>query len=128
MTEYDYKRSTAEERARHAAACTWEEWHAYVCDISEAPSWITGNDTGLCCHSHGLILVDERAPEFPAEYEFACIGAITCNPMVDEHGRECERVNDEARAEFYFALAAEQYAAAVDALVDDVLKSNGWER
>lgn len=36
-----------------------------------------------------------------AEYEFRCIGSITCDLLDDRHGRECERVNQEAREEFY---------------------------
>lgn len=58
----------------------------------------------------------ESLPEFEEEYEYECTGSITCEPILDQHGRECERVNDEARAEFYTALAAQQYAEAIAAL------------
>lgn len=40
-------------------------------------------------------------------YAWQCFGTITCDPLVDEHGRECERLNDEARTEFYVELVAE---------------------
>jgi hypothetical protein len=37
----------------------WEEWHAYVCDLSDAPEWVTGDMSGLCCHTCQLIIVDD---------------------------------------------------------------------
>jgi hypothetical protein len=55
------------------------------------------------------------------EYTYRCVQSPTCDAGEDTHGRECERVNDEARADFYFALAAEAYAVKVDKLVQDVL-------
>lgn len=55
-------------------------------------------------------------PEFEESYAYACTGSITCEPILDQHGRECERVNDEARVEFYTDLAAAQYAEAIAAL------------
>lgn len=63
------------------------------------------------------------------EYEYRCIGSITCDPMLDEHGRACERVNDEARAEFYehiarvstYRAAADLYADAVETMIDEAL-------
>lgn len=49
--------------------------------------------------------LDEPRVEFSLTietgYEYSCSDSITCEPMVDEHGRECERMNDEARGEFY---------------------------
>ena len=54
-------------------------------------------------------------------YEYRCVGAPTCNTAEDTHGHECEAVNDMARSDFYFALAAEQYAERVDELVRERL-------
>lgn len=38
--------------AHHA----WEEWHAYL--SSEYPEWVSANDTGVCCHTCRLVIVD----------------------------------------------------------------------
>lgn len=42
----------------------------------------------------------DMLPEAPT-YEWHCFGTITCDPLLDAHGRECERMNDEARSEFW---------------------------
>lgn len=36
---------------------TWEEWNAYVNDLTDAPEWVDGNDSGLCCHDCQTIVV-----------------------------------------------------------------------
>lgn len=58
-----------------------------------------------------LVETDEEVPvevDGP-EYEYACIGSIVCEPLVDDHGRECERVNQEARVDFYDEVAASRF-------------------
>lgn len=50
------------------------------------------------------------------EYTYRCVQSPTCDASEDTHGRECERVNDEARAEFYLALASEGVVSAVEEL------------
>ena len=47
------------------------------------------------------------------EYEWRCFGTIVCEPLGDVHGRECDRLNDEAREEFYADLAAEDVAHVI---------------
>lgn len=119
---YTYRQATKPSEALEHADHTVEEWHAYVCDTSEAPSWATGNASGLCCHTCEVVLVevDDRgvaiAPVEVAdgpEYEFACLGTITCEPLLDRHGRECERANDEARADFYVDAYAAPFARSI---------------
>lgn len=60
-----------------------------------------------------LVEVDEEVPvevDGP-EYEYACIGSIVCEPLLDLHGVECERVNQEARVDFYEEVAASRFGA-----------------
>jgi hypothetical protein len=57
-TMYSYvKRSETVSPVDHADHI-WEEWHAYVCDISDAPSFVDGNSTGVCCHTCQTIVID----------------------------------------------------------------------
>jgi hypothetical protein len=55
-----YSYSRTESVIAHAAH-TWEEWHAYLSDTSDAPEWAQGNARGLCCHSCQLVIVDVDA-------------------------------------------------------------------
>jgi hypothetical protein len=36
----------------------YETWHAYVCDISDAPDGVDGNSSGICCHDCQIIIVE----------------------------------------------------------------------
>lgn len=38
-----------------------EEWHAYLCDLSDDPEWVTGDTSGWCCHDCQLIIVESFA-------------------------------------------------------------------
>ena len=35
-----------------------EEWRGYVNDLSDAPEYVNGNSSGLCCHDCQLIIVE----------------------------------------------------------------------
>ncbi len=66
---------------------------------------------GLCpCEEAALDLARE---EVDVEYVWKCFGTITCEPILDQHGRECDHMNDEARSEFYLDLAARALSDAV---------------
>lgn len=51
------------------------------------------------------------------QYDYECTGSLTCEPVLDQHGRECERVNDEARAEFYRDRALVALGEVLDRLL-----------
>lgn len=51
------------------------------------------------------------------QYEWRCFGTITCEPMLDQHGRECEKMNDEARHEFYAMVCGSEVAELVEGLL-----------
>lgn len=36
----------------------WEEWHAYVNDLTDAPDFVTGDSAGICCHTCQLVIID----------------------------------------------------------------------
>lgn len=55
-------------------------------------------------------------------YEWSCFHTITCDPLADQHGRECDRLNDEARAEFYADLVAEDIGNLVAWHVSEALR------
>lgn len=53
----DYRFTTsADARAIDHADHNYEEWHAYL--AADAPEWVTGNATGVCCHDCRLIIVE----------------------------------------------------------------------
>jgi hypothetical protein len=54
------------------------------------------------------------------DYRYLCIWGLGCAAN-DTHGHACERANDEARAVHYAAIAAEQYADAIEALISERL-------
>jgi hypothetical protein len=54
-----------------------------------------------------------RVEEEPADYEWRCFDTLTCEPFLDQHGRECDRLNDEARADHYADLVADDIAYLV---------------
>jgi len=60
-------------------------------------------------------LADESEPETTdePEYEWRCFGTVMCDSMFDQHGRECERLNDEARAEFYAEVVRDEIRRAL---------------
>lgn len=42
----------------------WEEWHAYLAD--ELPEQFDREDSGLCCHTCHLVIVDQPTTDHPA--------------------------------------------------------------
>ncbi len=54
---YVYVKSTESPIVEHAAHNV-EEWRAYVCDLSDAPEYVNGDSSGLCCHDCQTIIVD----------------------------------------------------------------------
>lgn len=66
MTAYRYTHRRAERMIDHADH-TWEEWHAYVCDLTDAPEWVTGDSTGLCCHTCELVIVDQAPTDLSVD-------------------------------------------------------------
>jgi hypothetical protein len=102
-----------------ALACTcyvgreWAEVHHPSCPARHGEGMCLGCGTAV---EGGAVDLDETDEEVPVEddgpeYEYACIGSIVCEPLVDSHGRECERVNQEARVDFYEEVAASRFGA-----------------
>lgn len=56
---YSYARASEERISAHAEHNA-EGWHAYVNDLTDAPSYVDGNSTGICCHDCRLIIVDSE--------------------------------------------------------------------
>lgn len=54
---YSYTTS-ADARAVDHAEHNRESWHAYVNDLSGAPSWVDATATGVCCHDCQLVIVE----------------------------------------------------------------------
>lgn len=52
---YFVKRNSITIPADHAEHA-WEEWHAYL--SSDHPEWVNADDTGVCCHTCGVVIVD----------------------------------------------------------------------
>jgi hypothetical protein len=76
---YGYTTSRQNPAVNHADHNV-EEWRAYVNDISEAPAYVNGDSSGLCCHDCELIIVDYAGP-------FCDCGAPVDigGPLEDEH-------------------------------------------
>lgn len=47
------------------------------------------------------------------EYVYECMEFVTCDAASDTHGLDCERINDQQRADFYMSHAAEVFAPMV---------------
>lgn len=52
------------------------------------------------CQPDAYCQPDDDLDDAP-EYEWRCFGTIVCDPLTDQHGQECDRINQEAREEFY---------------------------
>lgn len=98
----------------HHPSCPHRGWdQAYIDEMGDMFSRCICPDFGW--RTADLDETDEEVPvevDGPA-YEYACTGSIVCDPLADpladSHGRECERVNQEARVEFYEDLAASRF-------------------
>lgn len=55
---YVYRIPTTSDESILHADHIWEEWHAYVNDITDAPEGVNGDSTGICCHTCQTIVVD----------------------------------------------------------------------
>jgi hypothetical protein len=56
MYTYDTTSSNMIPHAKH----DWEEWHAYLVDCN-LPENISGDATGICCHTCFLVVLDVSA-------------------------------------------------------------------
>lgn len=100
-----YRYTTSEQsRTVDHAGHIWEEWRAYVCDTTDAPSYVTGASSGLCCHTCELIIVDVTPDEL-AEWERSLIG----DPDPCAAVREAENREQWAREDAASAAGAEEY-------------------
>lgn len=68
-----------------------------ICPAGKAETVSTPEDLRTGDGLHVAIAAVAGGPE----YEWRCFGTIVCDSMFDSHGRECDRLNDEARSDFY---------------------------
>lgn len=54
---YRFVKSTDSPIVAHAEHNV-EEWHGYVNDLSDAPEYVNGDSSGLCCHDCRTIIID----------------------------------------------------------------------
>lgn len=54
---YSFVKRNDDNIARHFSHA-WEEWHAYLCDLEDAPEWVGDDDCGICCHTCETVIVE----------------------------------------------------------------------
>jgi hypothetical protein len=51
--------TTADETLVDHADHIYEEWRGYVNDLTDAPAYVNGDSSGLCCHTCQLIIIED---------------------------------------------------------------------
>lgn len=88
---YTFHTGNGIEHAEH----TWEVWSAQV-SPGDLPTWVSRDDTGVCCHTCEVIVVDRPEPEpecidpsmeceGTVEYRMPLSGTGKSFPRCDKH-------------------------------------------